>query len=269
MAVLSSVTADNHVYLGRSYEWTHTEEDLRLCTKRVKGKAQHIGFSIFLFGRAEGMNEHGVGASFTGAGIFGVPSKQIGFQSHLIIRSILDNCKTVEEATRFIQKLPISGFFNLLIIDRKSNTALAEFADGTVDIKRINNDSTNKYILSTNHYTLPQTMKSNEKNCGIINNSQKRYQLITSTLKRAEPEISKETLRTILSKKFPEGVCDHYYTDYFGTVWSTIFDLTSKQAEICFGAPTHNKWTSFTFDEPTGVKKCPAIFPNIKSKWPY
>lgn len=269
MAALSSVTNDEHVYVGRSYEWIHTEEDLRLCTTRVKGKAKHIGFSIFLFGRADGVNEHGVSVSFTGGGIFGIPLKQRGFQSHLIIRSILDNCKSVDDAIELIQRLPISGFFNLLIVDRNSNAVLAEFADGTCDIKQIKNDSMDKCLFSTNHYTLPLTVKSNEHNCGIIENSQKRYQLIASTLKKAEPEISKETLITILSKKFPKGVCDHFYTDYFGTIWSMIFDLTCAKAEICFGAPTHNEWRPFILDEPVGIKKYHAVFPNIRSKWPY
>ena len=269
MAALSSVTNDEHVYVGRSYEWIHTEEDLRLCTTRVKGKARHIGFSTFLFGRADGMNEHGVGVSFTGGGIFGVPLKQRGFHSHLIIRAILDNCKSVDDSIELIQRLPISGFFNLLIVDRNSNAVLAEFADGTCDIKQIDNYSKDKYLFSTNHYTLPSTLKSNEHNCGIIENSQKRYQLIASTLKKASPEISKEILITILSKKFPEGVCDHFYTDYFGTIWSMIFDLTCVRAEVCFGAPTHNGWQLFTLDEPVGIKKYQAVFPNTRSKWSY
>ena len=85
VAVLSSVTNDKHVYVGKSYEWTHTEEDLRLCTTKVKGKAKHIGFSTFLFGRADGLNEHGVSVTFTGGGIFGVPYKEKGFQNHLVI----------------------------------------------------------------------------------------------------------------------------------------------------------------------------------------
>ncbi len=269
MAALSSVTNDKHVYVGRSYEWIHTEEDLRLCTTRVKGKAKHIGFSIFLFGRADGINEHGLGVSFTGGGIFGVPFKQKGFQSHLVIRSILDNCKSVDDATDLIHKLPVSGFFNLLIVDRSNNAALAEFADGTCATKRISNDSMDKSLFSTNHYTLTHTMKFNEHNCGILKNSQKRYQLIASALKKAESEISKETLRSILSRKFPEGVCDHYYTNYFGTIWSMILDLTSGKTEICFGAPTHNEWRSFILDEPVGVKEYQATFPDIKGKWPY
>ena len=268
VAVLSSVTNDKHVYVGRSYEWTHTEEDLRLCTTRVKGKAKHIGFSIFLFGRADGLNEHGVSVTFTGAGIFGVPLKQRGFQNHLVIRSILDNCESLDDAIELIQKLPISGFFNLLIADRSSNAALVEFADGTRAIKRINNDSEDKCLFSTNHYTLPGTMKSNELNCGIIEQSRKRHQLLASNLNTAS-DVKKEALRTIVSRKFPKGLCDHYYSEGFGTVWSLIFDLTSKKADICFGAPTHNKWHSFTLNEPTGVKEYPAIFPDATGKWPY
>lgn len=268
VAVLSSVTNDKHVYVGRSYEWTHTEEDLRLCTTKVKGKAKHIGFSTFLFGRADGLNEHGVSVTFTGGGIFGVPLKQKGFQNHLVIRSILDSCESVDDAMELVQKMPISGFFNLLIADRSSNAALLEFADGTRAIKRINNNSEDKCLFSTNHYTMPATMKSNELNCGIIGQSRKRYQLLASSLSAAS-EVKKEALRTLLSRKFPKGLCDHYYSEGFGTVWSLMFDLTSLEADVCFGAPTHNKWHSFTLNGPSGVKEYLAVFPDATGKWPY
>lgn len=268
VAVLSSATNDKHVYVGRSYEWTHTEEDLRLCTTRIEGKAAHIGFSIFLFGRADGLNEHGVSVTFTGGGIFGVPLKQQGFQSHLVIRSILASCESVDDAIEFVKKTPTSGFFNLLIADRGSNAALVEFADGTRDIKQIDRNSEDTCLFSTNHYTLPATLRSNELNCGIIEQSRKRYQLLASNL-RATSEINKEALRTILSRKFPKGLCDHYYSEGFGTVWSLLFDLTSIEADICFGAPTHNKWHSFTLNEPGGIKEYPAVFPDATGKWPY
>ncbi|UCF59240.1 MAG: hypothetical protein JSV15_02170, partial [Candidatus Bathyarchaeota archaeon] len=82
-------------------------------------------------------------------------------------------------------------------------------------------------------------------------------------------EVKREALRTILSRKYPKGLCDHYYTEGFGTVWSLIFDLTSIKADVCFGAPTHNKWRSFSIDEPLGVKEYPAVFPDAIGKWPY
>lgn len=265
----SSTTLDKHVYVSRSYEWTHTEEDLRLCTTRVKGKAKHIGFSIFLFGRADGINEHGVSASFTGGGVFGVPYTHRGFENHVVIRSILENCRSVSDAMEYVQNIPISGYFTLLIADRNSDAALLEFADGACDVKRMNNDTKDQCLFSTNHYTLPATVRYNELNCGIIDQSKRRYQLLASALKKAAPHISTKTLKALLSKKFPEGVCDHYYSNGFGTVWSAIFDLTSAKADICFGAPTHNKWLSFTLDGSVGVRKYQAVFPDITGKWPY
>lgn len=268
VAVLSSATHDKHVYVGRSYEWTHAEEDLRLCTTRLKGKAAHIGFSTFLFGRADGLNEHGVSVTFTGGGIFGVPLKQQGFQSHLVIRSLLASCESVDEAIELIKKTPTSGFFNLLITDKGNNAALVEFADGTRDIKQIDSSSEDTCLFSTNHYTLPRTTKFNELNCGIIGQSRKRYQLLASNLSAAS-DVTKETLRAILSRKFPKGLCDHYYSEGFGTVWSLLFDLTSLEADICFGAPTHNKWYSFTLEEPSGIQEYPAIFPDATGQWPY
>ena len=72
-AALSPATKDHHIYAGRSYEWNHREEDLKLFTTRVKGKASHIGFSCLLFGRHDGLNEHGLVVSMTGGGIFDVP----------------------------------------------------------------------------------------------------------------------------------------------------------------------------------------------------
>jgi predicted choloylglycine hydrolase len=268
VAVLSSVTDDDHVYVGRSYEWAFTEEDLRLCTTRVKGKAKHIGFSTFLFGRADGLNEHGVSVTFTGGGIFGVPYTHPGFQNHLVIRSILESCESVEDATVLVDEMPMSGFFTLLIADRNSQAVLAEFADGTRAFRRIDNNAEDKWLFSTNHYVLPETREANALNCGIIGQSQKRYQLLASSL-NATSEVTKEALRTLLSRKFPQGLCDHYYSEGFGTVWSLIFDLTSARAEICFGAPTHNKWHSFTLDDPRDVKEYPAVFPDATGKWPY
>jgi predicted choloylglycine hydrolase len=268
VAVSSSVTDDKHVYVGRSYEWTHTEEDLRLCTTKIEGKAKHIGFSIFLFGRADGLNEHGVSVTFTGGGIFGVPLDHHGFQSHIVIRSILDNCESVDGAIKLVQEMPVSGFFNLLIADGSSNAVLLEFADGVRDIRRVGNNSECKSLFSTNHYTLPKTLGFNELNCGIIEQSRKRYQMLASSFNAAS-KIEKETLRSILSRKFPEGLCDHYYSEGFGTVWSSIFDLTSVNADISFGAPTHNKWHSFTLDDLKGVKEYPAVFPDSRGKWPY
>ena len=59
-AVLSSITEDGHSYFGRNYDYDTTRDDRVLCTTRAKGKASHIGFTAFLYGRHDGMNEYGL-----------------------------------------------------------------------------------------------------------------------------------------------------------------------------------------------------------------
>ncbi|MFW9889835.1 MAG: hypothetical protein ACFFER_16725, partial [Candidatus Thorarchaeota archaeon] len=60
-----------------------------------------------------------------------------------------------------------------------------------------------------------------------------------------------------------DGLAGQYYTDYFGTLFSLIFDLTDLKVDVCFGIPTHNRWQNpITFDGPIGVTHFKAIFPD-------
>jgi predicted choloylglycine hydrolase len=268
IAVLSSVTRDGHVYVGRSYEFNHNENDLRLCTVRIKGKVKHIGFTELLLGRDDGMNEHGLCVTFSGGGTFKRKPRKRGFNFFLIVRTLLDNCKSVAEAVEHLRKTPMSGFWNFLMTDRNNNAALMQFFDGEYSVKQIDEDSIEHVLFSTNHYVLPDMVKY-QKYAGdwILKNSKKRFELIGSTLSRAAPSINKEHVRNLLSKEIYKGVCGHYYTDYFGTLFSIIYDLTNLKADICFGAPTHNNWHKhLSLDAPTGVNHYSAIFPDKSIK---
>ena len=97
-------------------------------------------------------------------------------------------------------------------------------------------------------------------------NSLKRYETIESTLDDAKPNISKETIRSLLSKEIYDGLCNHYYDDYCGTLFSIIYDLTELKADVCFGPPTHNKWFNFPIDYPNGINTYDAILPNKSVK---
>jgi len=101
----------------------------------------------------------------------------------------------------------------------------------------------------------------------ILRNSKRRFELIGNRLSQASPNISRETIRDILSRELYEGVCGHYYTDYFGTLFSVIYDLNDLEAEVCFGAPTHNNWQGpFTLDDPVGLNHYTAILPDKSIK---
>lgn len=260
--VLSSIVENSNTYLGRSYEWIPHEEDLILLTTRINGKTKHIGCSEALFGRTEGLNNYGLCVSMTGAGIFGVPTSSKGLYYWVLIRAILDQCKTVHEAKEVINSFPVVEFFSLLLVDKNDHTLHVEFADG----EKTFNETKEKLFYTTNHFKLPEMVKYNELNCGIINQSKKRSRLIES---RIQTKVSREDLIELLSKEFPEGLCHHYYSDYFGTLWSLLFNKSNLTIDACFGAPTHNNWRKFELlNDPLGMKSYSAIFPDLKISKP-
>ncbi len=261
LALLPSVTTDGHVYVGRSYEWTYTEEELVLLTTRVKGKASHIGFSLALTSRYDGVNEHGLLASMTGGGIFNVPLRHKGLACWVAIRSVLDWCSSVEDALDRIQSTPMSGHFNIVLADSEGHAALVEFADGDIEVKQINSDTQEPYLFSVNHFKLPKMVKHNKLNCGIITHSKIRQSLITKMIQEKGPRITKEDLRHLFATSHPEGLCNYFYRDGFGTLWSMLFDVSERTVDVCFSAPTHNKYHTFRLDGPVGVTAYPAVFP--------
>lgn len=257
MVVLPEITGNRHLYVGRSYEWSWDDE-LRLCTTKVAGKASHIGFSLFLFGRFDGINQHGLCVTMS-AGVPGSIPNEKGCRFWAVLRTLLDNCKTINEAIYRVQNMPIAFNFNLLIADRSGEAALIEISCSHKSIQRIGPDSLKKYLCSTNHYTSKDMI---EFDSNRMWQSVARYNAIESGIKTAMPNVSKETLRGILSTTVPDGVCCHYYTEYLGTLWSMIFDVTDINVEICFGSPVYNRWYTFGIDTPPDNREYDAKFPN-------
>jgi len=136
LAILSSSTRDKHIYMGRSYEYHHEMNDFRLCTARIKGKVRHIGFTEYLLGRDDGMNQHGLCVTFAGCGIFKRKPTRRGFNFFLVVRTLLDNCRTVDEAVEHLQKMPVGGYWSFLATDKNDNAALAQFFDGECAVKK-------------------------------------------------------------------------------------------------------------------------------------
>ncbi|MHA2020094.1 MAG: C45 family autoproteolytic acyltransferase/hydrolase [Candidatus Thorarchaeota archaeon] len=268
VAVLSRVTEDGHSYFGRNYDYDTTRDDRVLCTTRVKGKASHIGFTAFLYGRHDGMNEHGLVASLTGAGIFNVPLKQRGVVIWVAIRSVLDSCKSVKEALKQLKRIPVGDFDSLILLDRNNHAALVEYADGEFRVKQISDKDPEGFVFSVNHYILPEMEKFNRLNIGIISHSSQRRRIISSTLKKNSPQVKRDDIRRLLSTHHPNGLCNHYYNDGFGTLWSVIVDVTKCDMEACFGAPSHNEYLKFGLDDPVGIQEYIAKAPVSKERLP-
>ncbi len=256
LALLPSATQDGHIYVARNYEWS-LQDDFRLCTTRIKGNAAHLGFSLLQFGRIDGINKHGLCVTMSN-GCPQIQPEEEGCRFWAVVRTVLDRCKSVPEALEVVQSIPISFHLNLLITDKHGEAALIEIFSSKRAIKRIGPNTKEQTIWSTNHYSLPEMIPYDQ---GRMWMSVARYQKIASLLKNPSSKITKDQLRQLLTKPIPEGLSCHYYKDYFGTLWSMIFDLTSGTVEVSFGSPMVNVWHNFDLNGPVGVTNYPVKFP--------
>ncbi|MCX7749327.1 MAG: C45 family peptidase [Clostridia bacterium] len=261
MAVLPSKTQDGHVLLARNYDFSEKMEGMTLATTRIDGKYAHIGSSIMQFGRGDGMNEHGLAVSQTSAG-FPVSNLEggrkpaiVGLQFWAVIRAILENCKNVEEALYLAKQMPIAYNINMIAADKGGNAALLESVDGEKAIRKISADTKEQFISSTNHVHLPELLEYDPKR---FKNSVVRYARINNMLNSKEL-ISKEDLKGLLSTRYPEGLCCHYYDAYFGTLRGMVFDVTQGTVEVSFGSPALNEWHSFTMDQEVKQNYYPVV----------
>jgi predicted choloylglycine hydrolase len=261
MAALPAGTADGHLLIGRSYEWNHNESDRRIVTTRIPGRAAHIGFSEILFGRDDGINEHGLCVTMS-AGAPMAPAEPGGCMFWAVIRTMLDRCHHVDEAIELVRAIPISFNLNLMLADRSGEAAVVEIASSHRAVRRIGPTSPEPILIATNHFIQPEMIPYD---LGRMWNSVTRYQAIQRRLEADAGQISPNTLRGILTDRVPEGVCGHHYSEWFGTLWSEIFDVTAGTVEVCFGAPTHNPWHTFGLNTPAGITTYPTQLPDEPS----
>lgn len=268
LVVLPALTAEKKVLVGRSYEFSEEMDDLSLCTTRVEGNYAHMGFSSLLFGRLDGMNECGLSVTMSAAGmpvgeLPGMkPPVDNGFHFWVLLRAILDRCATLEEAVRMAESFPLCCNLNLIVAHKSGAAALIERVGSHQSIKTIGPESEEQFICSTNHLTQPDMVHHVPT---MMKNSGVRRQTVTSRIENTSPAITKETIRGILSDPYPDGLCFHYYQEFFGTLWSLMFDLEEGTAEVCFGSPIANRWYTFSLPAPQKPARYEATLPLEKA----
>jgi predicted choloylglycine hydrolase len=260
-AVLPSITVDRHVLVGRSYEFNDVMDDLTFMTTRIKGKYAHLGSSGLWFGRNDGMNEHGLVVTMSTGGVpVGrlpgmTPPIQTGFMFWALVRTLLDQCRNVDEALTVIERFPCASNPILLINDSKGTAAMVEIWGHKHEIKVIDSTSKEQFLCAANHFTLPKMVPYAPY---MMNNSKIRYETICSRLKETAPQVTSKQIRRILSDPYPDGLCANYYEEGFGTLHAIIFDTTDITAKVCFGTPQLNPWHQFDLRHPGASGIYPA-----------
>ena len=248
MAALPQKTESGHTVMARNYDFNDKMEEMCFAFTDIKGKYRYIGSTLNLFGRCDGMNEHGLSVCKASNGLpvgnfeGGQKAGVTGFSFWIVVRSILENCKNVDEAIKWTMDAPIGYNINLMLADSDNKIALLQCVDGHKAYKILDQNSDETYLSSTNH-VLFDDIKPYEKM--LIESSVIRNDRIVNLFEKNKL-ISKNNIKELLSTSYPNGLCCHYYKEFFGTLRSMIFDVTDKTIEMTFGSPQANEWHTFS-----------------------
>lgn len=252
LAILGSKMEDGHTRLARNYEFSIDDEDLTVCQMQAEGKYTHIGGTAVGFGRTEGINECGLAVSMSSCGlpvsnIEGMKVPKIkGLQFWAVIRSILDNCKNVEEALKLALEMPIAYNINLYLADDKGNAVLLETIDGHKAYQQISEDSSKKYVCGTNHIVLPEIQHHEPM---AMRNSIVRYEKLIQ-FSETNTYLKETQIREMLLKKYPEGMSCYYYKQWFGSIKSVVMDTAERRYSICWFGQRENGWEDYIVAQP-------------------
>lgn len=257
MAILGNKMVDGQTRLARNYEFSLEEEDLAVCQLHAEGKYAHIGGANVVFGRTEGINECGLAVAMASCGIpvsniEGMKAPKVrGLQFWAVIRSLLDNCKDVEEALQLANKMPIAFNVNLFLADAKGNAVLLETIDGHKAYRKISEVTKEQYVCATNHIVLPEILEYEPIG---MRNSIVRHKQQLKFLEGKE-QLSEDQIKDFLTTKYPEGMTTYFYKDWFGTIKSVVMVPEEKRFSICWFGQKENGWEDYIVGEPVKTRE--------------
>lgn len=252
IALLPGATKEGKPLLARSYEFNHEFEDFCLVRTSIPGKYTHMGTSVLLFGRDDGFNEHGLAVTMSSCGfpVGAMPymraPKLAGLQYWAVIRALLENCRDVDDALHYLTGMPIAYNLNMILMDKAGNAALYETLDGRAAVKRLGADTPEQMLCATNHAVLPELSRVEPQ---ALVHSLERYRAMQERF-GGKTGVEREELKTFLLEGYPNGLCCHYYREFFGTTKSMVISPADGTIELCWGGRAENGWDCYSISKP-------------------
>lgn len=199
----------NQILVGNHEDWYAKDAGIKI----MPPTAIRYGSIIFTFmseGWAQGgMNEHGL--FFDAAR---TPFSEIQFDAEArefhgyIWQTILDKCKTVDEALAFIRKykLPELSDINIVLADATGNAVIVGVNNGGVSVQKIDGN----YLCQTN-FNLWHPELSEEPTC-------RRFEK-TKVEMNNRPEVSLERLKQLMELTHQDSL----------TVYTNLYDLKGRK----------------------------------------
>jgi predicted choloylglycine hydrolase len=142
---------------ARNYDFKARDYEPRFAAVQAAGSFANFGFTQFLMGRADGMNEKGLTC---GLHLVSFRAPGPGFLASLIVRMILDRCATTEQAIGLLHKVPHGFCYNFSLLDSEGDGAVVEASPRNIAVRRGGD------LTCTNHFQSRLMKPLNPKHIG-------------------------------------------------------------------------------------------------------
>ena len=209
-----------------------------------ENKISNLGFTEYLVGRLGGINEAGLAIAESNC-VWA--NFEPGFNSGIMGRYLLDNCKDVKQAVEALQKIPHTIGNNYLIADTNNKVARVEAYHREVVTTYFHGE----LVANANHYfskvfdsialTKPQ-------------HSLDRIDYLYNWYQTLKEPADVESIKK-LQKVHDVELCPHVKEYYNGelmdltTCWAWIAEIGTDEVHLCEGPPCQNEYRMLKLSE--------------------
>jgi len=245
-AVSGQYTKSGKTIFARDYDWNWSFQDyLMLLRTYPKKRLASLGCSDILVGRYGGINEAGLAIGLTAIPGYHKPDSP-GVMLHLATRWILDNCRTVNEAVEFMERIPHVRGNNYLVTDKSGGMAMIQACPEKVVVL----GPEDGLVVATNHFQSPD-MQVYENKANIPLSTVRRHDYIRDWLVKRKEKVDIKMVQQVQkgSENDREGVCQDYTVngERFGTIWAWTHEAGTRTMELAGGSPSEVEFVPYTY----------------------
>jgi len=227
---------NNNIVFGRNSDFLVDLEKLYMnCLYKLNNVYSFNGNTTAFVEMEDGINEYGLAVGLT----FIYPKTVgVGFNAGMIVRYLLEKCKTTKEAIERLKNLPIASQQTLTIGDNTGNIVVIECNAKNIEIIKPNKDG--DFVVAANEFNSPNMKQYNNYNIDDWRAGE-RYLVAYNSLKDSNNKFCIKLANEILSGKFG-FMCQYDRKTNADTVWSVIYDIKNKKIYRVEGNPSREQF---------------------------
>jgi predicted choloylglycine hydrolase len=207
-----------NVSYGRNYDYSPRRYDPTLVAIQPKGVHASLAFADRFTGRVDGMNEHGL---CVGLHLVNFRPVRSGLACILIVRMVLDQCATTQEAVRLLTRIPHGQPFNYSLLDAVGPAAVVEASPLATAVRY------GRQLACTNHFQTAKLARYNRQYAGS-------HQRLPPLETWSRAELSSQQLFAALNHG-ESPVFDHGYRSGSGTLHTFVCEPATRNMLVGIG----------------------------------